>query len=215
MISSIDWKILVIDDEKDIRDIVSLVLSDAGFEVATAGDGIEGIRVCSTILPQIVLTDIRMPKMDGLQVLETLKKDFPQTEVIVMTAFREMDQAIKALELDASDYITKPLSDDVLFIALKRAQNRYLYRQQPPNGPPSAQSFQENLVNGSIDGALACDANETIIAMNPAMAEMIGFSEKEIINQANLSRLFPADQKARVDKELLHEDSAWENRISV
>lgn len=217
MTSSIDWKIVVIDDEEDIREIISVVLSDAGFEVVTAGDGVEGVEICSRVLPQIVLTDIRMPKMDGLKVLETLKQRHPQMEVIVLTAFKEMKQAIRALELDASDYITKPLSDDVLFIALKRAQNRYLSRQHQHGSPPADPSriFQENLIKGSIDGALACDENETIISMNTAMADMLGISEKETIHHAKLSRFFPPDRKEKLDRELQDEETAWENRISL
>ena len=80
MIHSIDWKIVVIDDEEDIRQVISVVLADAGFEVATARDGEEGIKICSKFSPQIVLTDIRMPKMDGLQVLEVLKNKSPEIE---------------------------------------------------------------------------------------------------------------------------------------
>ncbi len=222
---SIDWKIVVIDDEQDIREVTSVVLEDAGFEVTTACDGEEGIRVCEKFMPHIVLTDIRMPKMDGIQVLETLKEKHPDIEVIVLTAFGEIKQATRALELDASDYITKPLSDDVLFIALKRAQNRYLSRRQNKeyfltqnsrNAGQIAQSkpFHEHLIQGAIDGALACDENELIISLNTAMAEMLGMHEKEVVHQVKLSQIFPEDQKERLDVELLDEQHAWENRIS-
>ncbi len=225
MIHSIDWKIVVIDDEEDIRQVISVVLEDAGFEVATAVDGEEGIRICSEFSPQIVLTDIRMPKMDGLQVLEGLKKKYPDIEVIVLTAFGEIKQATRALELDASDYITKPLSDDVLFVALKRAQNRYLARQQNKKylierknrkvqHIAHSQSFQENLVQSTIDGALACDENETIISMNLPMARMLDRTQKEVVHQVKLDRIFPADQKEHLDRELLEEQHAWENRVS-
>jgi DNA-binding NtrC family response regulator len=197
MIRSIDWKIVVIDDEEDIRDVISVVLSDAGYEVATAENGEEGLRICDTFSPQIVLTDIRMPKMDGIQVLEALKSTHPDIEVIVLTAFGEIKQATRALELDASDYITKPLSDDVLFIALKRAQNRYLSRQQIKKELSSgvnqkAQqiarsiSFQENLVLGAIDGALACDENETIISLNSAMAKMLDLPEETEVSRPSI-----------------------------
>jgi PAS domain S-box-containing protein len=226
MMRSIDWKIVVIDDEEDIRDVISVVLSDAGYEVATAENGKEGLRICDTFSPQIVLTDIRMPKMDGLQVLEALKSTHPDIEVIVLTAFGEIKQATRALELDASDYITKPLSDDVLFIALKRAQSRYLSRQQIKKASSSGEnqkaqqiarsiSFQENLVQGAIDGALACDENETIVSVNSAMAQMLDLPEKAVARQLTLSHIFPAAQKERLDRELLDEQHAWENRISL
>ncbi|MFH2093983.1 MAG: sigma 54-interacting transcriptional regulator [Pseudomonadota bacterium] len=222
---SIDWKIVVIDDEEDIRQVVAIVLADAGYEVATASDGMEGLHLCSQFCPQIVLTDIRMPKMDGLQVLEALKNKQPDIEVIVLTAFGEIKQATRALELDASDYITKPLSDDVLFIALKRAQNRYLSRQQNERHKIAKKnqtvqqvvlpsSFQKDLIQAAIDGALACDENETIISLNTAMARMLGLEKKEVVHHLSLSQIFPASQKELFDRELLDDQHAWENRIS-
>ncbi|WP_051148589.1 sigma-54-dependent Fis family transcriptional regulator [Desulfospira joergensenii] len=228
-IQSIDWKILVIDDEEDIRQVISIVLSDAGFEVSTASDGETGIQIAGEWSPQIVLTDIRMPKMDGIQVLEILKKECPDTEVIVLTAFGEMEQAVRALDLDASDYITKPVSDDVLFIALKRAQHRYLSRRQSRayELENSAKKLQKgvssgstgtvarDLVQGAIDGALACDENETIISINHIMARMLGRSEQEIVNRMQLADIFSPDRKQKLEKVLYHKDYGWEKRISL
>ena len=79
----------------------------------------------SEIGPNIVITDIRMPGMNGIEVLRAVKKINPEIEVIVCTAFAEMDQAIKALQLDASDFITKPINDESLNLALERAQQRF------------------------------------------------------------------------------------------
>ncbi|MBW1802509.1 MAG: response regulator, partial [Deltaproteobacteria bacterium] len=67
---SIEWEIVLIDDEEDIRDILSMALKDAGYHVYTAPDGEHGLKLCLEKSPQIVITDIRMPVMDGLQVLE-------------------------------------------------------------------------------------------------------------------------------------------------
>lgn len=125
-----EWTIVLIDDEPDIREVVSLVLKDAGFTVENADNGRAGIELCKAVCPQIVITDIRMPGMDGIGVLEHLKKNSPDIEVIVITAFGELDLAIRALQLDASDFITKPVSDPAIHLALKRAMERYLSRQQ-------------------------------------------------------------------------------------
>lgn len=124
------WKVVLIDDETDIREVVSLVLTDAGFIVETAGNGKAGLELCQTFCPHIVITDIRMPGMDGLAVLEHLKKRSPDIEVIVITAFGELDFAIRALQLDASDFITKPVSERAIHLALKRAMERYLSRKK-------------------------------------------------------------------------------------
>ncbi len=125
-----DWHILVIDDEKDILDVMYLTLSDKGYQVTTAPDGTTGLELCRKAPPRIVITDIRMPGMNGLEVLEAVKKLDPDIEVIVCTAFAEMDLAIQALQLDASDFITKPISDHALHLSLSRAKQRYTSRKK-------------------------------------------------------------------------------------
>jgi len=122
--------VLLIDDEADIREVVSISLTDAGYRVATAADGRTGLLRVQSEPPQIVITDIRMPGMDGIQVLDAVKKLNPDIEVIVITAFADLSLAVKALQLDASDFITKPISDSALHLALNRAKTRYTVRKQ-------------------------------------------------------------------------------------
>ncbi|TFG49308.1 MAG: response regulator, partial [Candidatus Brocadiia bacterium] len=124
------WHLLVIDDEKDILDVMSLTLRDHGYQVTTALDGASGLELCRGAPPRIVITDIRMPGMNGIEVLEAVKKLDPDIEVIVCTAFAEMDLAIQALQLDASDFITKPISDHALHLSLERAKQRYTSRKK-------------------------------------------------------------------------------------
>ncbi len=124
------WQILLIDDEADIREVTALTLQDAGYQVTTAADGQDGLNLLEKIAPQIVVTDIRMPRLDGLEVLEKIKQSGIDSEVIVVTAFGEMDLAIRALQLDASDFITKPINDESLHLALHRARQRYSDRKQ-------------------------------------------------------------------------------------
>ena len=125
-----EWLLLLIDDEADIRDVTGLALRDAGYQVISAADGPSGLELCEGRRPQLVITDIRMPGMDGLKVLERIKTRHPEIEVIVATAFAEMDLAVRALRLDASDFITKPINADALLIAIERACGRYRDRQK-------------------------------------------------------------------------------------
>ena len=125
-----DWHILVIDDEPDILDVMVLILSDQGYRVTTASDGLSGLEQCQRTPPHILITDIRMPGMTGIEVLEAVKRFDPEIEIIVCTAFAEMDLAIQALQLDASDFITKPVSDHTLNLALSRAKERYTSRKK-------------------------------------------------------------------------------------
>jgi len=117
-------KILVIDDEKATLKMFRLFLDVYGFEILTAESGEEGLEVFDREKPDIVLTDIKMPGMDGIQVLQEIKKRAPGTEVIVITGHGDMDLAIQALNLDAADFINKPIQRQSLEQGLSRAQER-------------------------------------------------------------------------------------------
>ena len=130
MASRAEWKIVLIDDEPGIRKVTGIILEDWGFRVKTAGNGEAGLKACADFLPQIVITDVKMPGMDGLCVLETIRNDYPEMVVIVMTAFGDVETAIRALQLDASDFITKPVNDQALALALDRAKQRYTSARQ-------------------------------------------------------------------------------------
>jgi len=227
MTSTIDWKILFIDDEKDIREVMTITLEDAGYKVVTAENGQTGIRLCQEIAPQIVITDIRMPKMDGIQVLETLKSMNPDIEVIVVTAFGEMDISIQALQLDASDFITKPINDEALHMALKRAKHRYLTRKELKDYTALLErekaqtsqeliktiSFQKNLIENSMDGILGCDEKETVVIFNKAMESMLGYSKDAVLNQMTLNNFFLAEEKKRFKAELANESFGGADKL--
>ncbi|MDM8554401.1 response regulator [Desulfococcaceae bacterium HSG7] len=122
--------ILLADDEEDIRDVLSIYLSDMGYSVITAEDGLQALDIFQKEKPAIVLSDIKMPVMDGIELLKQIKKRDPHTEVIMITGHGDMDLAIKSLKLDACDFITKPINDDAFEIALKRACDKIELREQ-------------------------------------------------------------------------------------
>jgi signal transduction histidine kinase len=116
--------ILIVDDEKDLREVLGLSLSDLGYKVFTAKDGEKGLHVFKEVKPTIVLTDIRMPGMDGIELLRKIKREDSDTEVIMITGHGDIDLAIQSLKHEATDFITKPISDNVLEIALNRVNER-------------------------------------------------------------------------------------------
>jgi two-component system, NtrC family, sensor kinase len=225
MAPTFDWKILFIDDEEGIRKVMTVTLEDAGYEVVTAYDGENGLRLCEEISPHIVITDMRMPKMDGIQVLEAVKKLEPHIEVIVATAFGEMDLAIRALQLDASDFISKPINDEVLFLALKRAQDRFTCRKQLRDHTTFLEigwaqttqelittcSFQENLIQSCMDGIIGCDQNDKVITYNRSMEQMLGYSKEEVLSRMTLGQFFPPDEGTQLKKKLSGEGYGGEN----
>lgn len=117
-------KILVIDDEQPTLKMFSLLLSAYGYEVLTAENGQIGVDAFLEHSPWLVLTDIKMPVMDGIEVLKRIKKINSHAEVIVITGHGDMDLAIQALNLDATDFINKPLQREALEKALERARQR-------------------------------------------------------------------------------------------
>jgi len=227
MATSESWQIVLIDDEEDIREVMTLTLEDAGYRVKTAADGASGLRLCQEVSPRIVITDIRMPGMDGLQVLEALKKDNPDIEVIVATAFGEMDLAIRALQLDASDFITKPISDEALYLALKRARDRFTSRKQlqdytlileKEKAETSQEllksiAFQRNLIENSMDGILGCDENDKVVTFNQSMEKILDFTKAETLQKMDLGQFFKAGEEKRFKEELSNDRYGGKNRL--
>jgi len=117
-------KVLFIDDEEGIRKIFSILLRKEGYQVFTAKSGEEGLKIFEQEMPPIVITDIKMPGIDGIGVLKRVKEINPDAEVIIITGYGDMDSAIEALKLDASDFLPKPVKDEALLVALKRAQEK-------------------------------------------------------------------------------------------
>jgi DNA-binding response OmpR family regulator len=124
VVDSDDRKILVIDDEAATLTMFRLFLSAYGFQVWVAEDGQTGLALARRHRPDIVFTDLKMPNMDGFEVLKEIKRMAPETEVIVITGHGDMDLIVQALNLDATDFINKPISRTALDAALRRATER-------------------------------------------------------------------------------------------
>lgn len=116
--------ILVIDDEPLQRDILKTILDDEGYETHTASSGEEGLEVLKEINPDVVLTDLKMEGMDGIEFIGSLPDAAFRPPVIVMTAYGTISSAVEAIKMGAFDYLTKPLDKDVLLINVKRAVGR-------------------------------------------------------------------------------------------
>ncbi|CVK18693.1 Protein-glutamate methylesterase/protein-glutamine glutaminase [Sporomusa paucivorans] len=100
--------ILVIDDQPGIRRLLTEVLQDEGYNVLTAANGYEGIQVAIDVKPAVILMDMKMPGMDGIEALKELKRQGQGDQVIMMTAYGELDMVNEAREAGMRDYITKP-----------------------------------------------------------------------------------------------------------
>ncbi|HEX2881712.1 MAG TPA: response regulator, partial [Polyangiaceae bacterium] len=123
-------RVLVVDDEENIRVVLRTLLRRHGYEVETAASGDEALAMVESFGPDVVLTDVRMPKMGGLDLLSTLKAKGSEATLIVMSAYGNLDQAIDAMKAGAYDYIQKPFKPDEVVLALRKAEERELLRRE-------------------------------------------------------------------------------------
>jgi two-component system NtrC family response regulator len=114
-------KILIIDDDTSLRRVLEYNLQEAGYAVGTAASGEEGLQLFDEVSPTLVITDMKMPGMDGMQVLKAIKERSPETLVIIITAFGTVDIAVEAMKAGAYDYITKPFNRDELRLTVAKA----------------------------------------------------------------------------------------------
>jgi serine phosphatase RsbU (regulator of sigma subunit) len=120
-------KILTIDDERPIRETLVAYLEDSDFQVIEAENGVVGIEKCRQEKPDLILCDLRMPEMDGFDVLAAVTREFPETPIIVVSGMGRLSDAINALKLGAWDYLTKPIED---MAVLEHAINQALERAE-------------------------------------------------------------------------------------
>ena len=116
-------KILVVEDKESLAQMLKETLELEGYEVIVANDGAEGIKRIKDSKVDLVLTDMKLPKKDGIAVLKASKGENPLIPVIVMTAFGTVETAVNAMKMGANDFITKPLDTDYLQILIKRSLN--------------------------------------------------------------------------------------------
>ncbi len=221
------WRALVIDDEADVADVAAIALADAGFKVETALNGKQGLEQATRFRPHIILTDIRMPGLSGLEVLAQVKKQWPETEVIVVTGHADIDSAIEALKLDASDFITKPISVNALMVATERAQERFQNRKKLrdytrflENGWTrttrellETNRYQQNLIESSMDGILGCNAEEIVVTFNASLSRLLGYKRHQVINRMKLSDFFRPEEEKKLRHDLAGQEFGGTNRL--
>ena len=123
-------KIIVIDDEEKIRDILAMILRDDGYEIITAKDGIEGIAQAKSFSPQVAIVDLQMPRMDGIETCARLKEIFPEIVTLILTAHGSIPSAVQAIKQGVYDYISKPYDNDRILTVVKNAIDVSHMRQE-------------------------------------------------------------------------------------
>jgi len=118
-------KVLVVDDKQMMRDSVTATLSREGMQAISASSGPAALRLAARHRPAAIVTDLKMPEMDGIELLQKVRELDPELPVILMTAFATVDTAVRALKLGAFDYVQKPFEGETLAAAVRRAVQHY------------------------------------------------------------------------------------------
>jgi two-component system response regulator AtoC len=150
-------RVLVVDDEENIRLVLRTLLRKHGYEVEVAESGERALELVDGFGPDFILTDVRMPKMGGLDLLATLQaKQHPAT-VIVMSAYGNVDMALEAIKAGAYDYVSKPFKPDEMLLTLRKAEERETLRRE----------------NRQLREQIRADSQfENILAKSPQMTEI-------------------------------------------
>jgi PAS domain S-box-containing protein len=207
-------KLLVIDDEESTRDLLRITLESDGYEVLTAEDGPSGLEIFTKDNPPIVLTDIKMPGMDGIEVLRRVKEHNKDAEVIVITGHGEMNLAINALQLEASDFINKPISDAALAVALRRAKEKIWIRKKLSEYTNNLEGLirdtteelekrhelEHNLIQTSMDGIIANDRKGNLIIFNEGAERIHGYTREEALTSIHVTQLYPEGVARNIKK---------------
>ncbi len=197
-------KILLIDDEETNVRVLAISLRSDGYEVVTAYSGEEGLNVFDREAPDIVVTDIKMPGMDGIEVLKHIKKRNQEVEVIIITGHGDIDNAIEALKYGASDFINKPVRDEAISLALKRAEDKLYIRGKLKEYTENLEreierathelrlqsNFMQKLIKTSEEGIVATDKKFNVVVYNPAAENILGYSPPEVLYTKKAKDLF-------------------------
>jgi len=163
-------KILIVDDEQNIREVLSIFLKDEGYIVSVAGDGNSALEATKNDIFDIIITDLKMPKVSGFDLLKSIKETSPATVVVIITAFGTTESAVDAMKLGAFDYIQKPFKINDIRLIVKNALEKQELQKEV--------SFLKEQVKAP--------SLENIIGSSPAMHDLFSLISKAASSNANV-----------------------------
>ncbi|MBW2612740.1 MAG: response regulator [Deltaproteobacteria bacterium] len=191
-------KILVVDDEMRIREGCQEILNQEGFEVSTADSGKKGLEMIAREHFDIVLLDLMMPEISGLDVLPEVKSSHPDTVVIVITGYATIEHSIEAMKAGAFDFIPKPFSPEQLKVVVSKA----IEYTRALQDIAKEKSRRRGLINRLSDGVMATDDQERVVLANPAFMKMINFRGEKVIGHTVKSFINKPKLLDMIDKAL-------------
>jgi DNA-binding NtrC family response regulator len=197
--------ILLVDDEPDLRVSLGQVLREEGHAVDLASDGEAAIARLAAHPFHLVVSDVRLPKLDGLSLLRRIRKDFPSTEVLLMTAYGSIDDAVTAMKDSAVDYLTKPFDFDHLVTAIERIDDRRRARDERARAQTDEQPDQSQ--NDKVGSRL--------IGQCPSVLQLVGKIETVADTQAAVLLSGESGTGKELVARMLHERSGRRDKPLV
>ncbi len=213
-------KILLVDDEESIRNMMRMTLELDGYDVETAADGPIAIQKFQEQSPDVVLLDVRIPGMDGVEVLRRIKELNHDAEVIIISGHGDMEMAIECLRMEASNFLTKPVSEEILSLSLKRSLEKVALRRKVKQYTrdletlvreanvelEKAYQFRENIIEHSPDAIVCIRKGGMIIIFNSAAEKLLGYRKDEVIGVMNIVQIYPPGVARKIMKDLKSND---------
>lgn len=210
--------LLIIDDEPSILESLSLFFTDDGYRVLTARNGEEGLNLFFKDVVDVVITDLRMPVVDGIEVMNRIHSHEPDVPMIVVSGAGKRQDIIKALQMGAKDYITKPITDlnMIRHVVKKALENKYLieqnrrYRRQLEKSEARYRTITEQIA----EGVFTVDGEETLTFCNPAFCKMTGYTREELV-QKNLKDLATPQSFVEISRQTLSRKQGITGRYEI
>ncbi len=179
-------KILAVDDNEQIREILSEMLSRFGFECSTAANGREALDLMGREMFPLVLTDMRMPEMGGMELLQEIKKNYPDTDVISVTGYDANYTFTDVIRAGASDFILKPFAEDEVQAKINRVIRERQLKADILSTNESLRELKdylENIIRSSLDCIVVSDSTGSIMRVNKSFLKLVRVTEEEVIGR--------------------------------
>jgi PAS domain S-box-containing protein len=196
---------LIIDSEAEVLERFKASPEGGHFKPHVVENGYEAVDLIEVIRPSLAILDISAPGRDNIEVLRNLKEIDPDLEVIVIVARQDALDPLEALELGASDCVSRPVSRRALDVALRRAKERIWTRARLKDAMDEIQKrqdFEHKLILTSMDGIIANDRKGNILLFNDGASRIYGYTREEALSQLHVTQLYPEGEARRIKKQI-------------